>query len=187
MPCHAGTGFSLCGRGGLLCSKHILCETENSVALARWKGIAHPRTWEPRRAFTGRRRTGSAFPTLLLEAACSLLPPGARCQPLPRCRRSLLVGLDAGPVLAATAEGLCRAAGLRAGLARGHPAFFRLPFPSRLQWPPGASPVLSRSPVLASGVCLSLLTEQIPLRPRKEPFCGHELVSVNKQLQGFLL
>lgn len=184
MPCHAGTGSSLCGRGGLLYSKHILCEMENSMALLRWKGIAHPRTWEPRHAFTGRRRTGSAFPTPLREAARSLL------QPLPRSRRSLVVGLDPAPALApgpeqrcpdAVAEGLCRAAS-RAGSRARHflQAAVAFPFSGAARSFPCAEQVRRAR---EGDFCLSFLTERIPLGHPRERFSGLEPFSINKRLQ----
>jgi len=42
MPCHAGTGFALGGRGGLLRSKRIPCGMESSVAAERRRGIVRP-------------------------------------------------------------------------------------------------------------------------------------------------
>lgn len=159
MPCHAGTGSSRCGRGGLLYSKHILCEMENSMALVRWKGIAHPRTWEPARVYW-KVRDGLCLPHPPSGSrAASSRPGGTLPAPAP-LQHSPVASL--GPAMVPALGSAARTPRPRAHPTAG----------------------LSGSGVLASGVCLSLLTEQTPPRPRKERFAGHEPFSINERLQA---
>lgn len=173
MPCHAGTGFSRCGRGGLLYSKHILCEMENSMALVRWKGIAHPRTWEPACVYW-KVKDGLCLPHPSAGSRAASSRPGACRRPLPRRRRSLVASLGPAMVPApGSGAGMLRP---RARPAAGLAGSRSPPLPV------GASPGLSGSGVLASGVCLSLLIEQTPPCPGKERFAGHE--PFNERLQA---
>lgn len=112
-------------------------------------------------------------PALLQMVACGRPGPGNGAGSLPQAELPGCRGQGALP---------CCGAASRAGSQAC--CFLRLPFPSRFQWPPGASPLLSRSMVFVRGVCLSLLAEQIPLWPHKECFGGHEPFSINKQLRA---
>lgn len=107
--------------------------------------------------------------------ACGGTGPGTGTASLPRA------GLRG-------AVGLCRAPGrCWGGCEQGWLPARRLlqpAAPSRGQCPPGASPVLSRSTILARGVWLLLLTQQILLWSHEERFGGHKPFSINKRLRA---